>query len=109
MKLVMDIINSGEQRFSGINEKLVDTRSNLNFSTLSDICRVCGVEVSKFEESAFFIDVVIVKRRNAIAHGEDALVDIAEIDEIAEKTIGLMRLFGTEIENQVALRDYRAP
>jgi len=54
-----------------------------------------------------FIDVILLKRRNAIAHGEDAFIDEGDRNDIANGTIGLMRRFGDAIENQVYSNSFR--
>ena len=74
----------------------------------TDICLVCGVPPASFAAKSTFIDVVLLKRRNAIAHGEDTLVGLDDLDEITNETIGLMRAFGDELENRVVLQTYKA-
>lgn len=72
--LIEEILTSSDRRFSRVNEDLVSTRANLNFEVFSDICVVCGVATESFSDSSTFIDVVLLKRRNAIAHGEETLI-----------------------------------
>lgn len=106
--LVDEILNSSEHRFSRVNEDLINTKSNLNFDVLTDICLVCGVSYESFSDMSTFIDVVLLKRRNSIAHGEDTLVALDDLDDITNDTIGLMRLFGDALENHVVLQSYKA-
>jgi MAE_28990/MAE_18760-like HEPN len=106
--LMDEILNSSERRFSRSNEDLVNTKANLNFEVFTDICLVCGVPLEPFGDKATFIDVVLLRRRNAIAHGEDTLVALDDLDKIAGDTIALMRLFGDALENHVVLQTYRA-
>jgi hypothetical protein len=106
--VVDEILNSSDRRFSRVNDDLINTKANLNFEVFSDICLVCGVPIQPFTEKSTFIDVVILKRRNAIAHGEDTLVAPSDLDEITNETIGLMRGFGDALENRVVLQTYRA-
>jgi hypothetical protein len=106
--LIDEILNSGDQRFSRTNEDLINTRSNLNSDVLADICLVCEIPPSEFEDHSTFIDVFLLKRRNSIAHGEATLIDVAELDELTESTISLMRVFGDALENQVILQSYKA-
>lgn len=102
------VLNSSDQRFTKINKELISTRSNLSFSVLVDLCIVCSIPIELFSEKASFIDNILLHRRNAIAHGEDTFVDIADLDQIAENTITLMRSFGYALENNVALETYKA-
>jgi hypothetical protein len=106
--LVDEILNSADQRFTRVNDDLINTKANLNSEVLTDICLVCGVPPEPFAEKATFIDVVLLKRRNAIAHGENTLVALADLDEITNESIGLMRAFGDALENHVVLQTYKA-
>ncbi len=106
--LIDEILGSSANQFKHVNDALVDTRANLNFAVFSDICLVCGVDVGGFESKATFIDVVLLKRRNAIAHGEETLIGFEELDFVTAEAIGLMRAFGDALENQAYTRSYRA-
>ncbi|EON17353.1 hypothetical protein C265_22991 [Cupriavidus sp. GA3-3] len=106
--LVDEILNASDRRFSQVNDDLINTKANLNFEVFTDICLVCGVSAEAFAEKATFIDVVLLKRRNSIAHGEDTLIAIDDLDTIAQDTIGLMRAFGDALENRVVLQTYKA-
>ena len=101
------MLECSERRFGQVNDDLINTKANLNFEVFTDICLVCGLSVTLFQDNDTFIDVILLKRRNAIAHGEDTLIAFTELDEIAEKTIGLMRSFGNELENRVVLQMYK--
>jgi hypothetical protein len=106
--LVDEVLNGPERRFSRVNEDLVNTKANLNSNVLADICLVCCVPIAGFADKATFIDLVLLRRRNAIAHGEETFVDIADLDDIANETIGIMRTFGDALENHVVLKTYRS-
>jgi hypothetical protein len=106
--LVEDILSNGDKRFTRVNEDLVNTKSNLNFDVLADICLVCGISSRYFKDKSTFINVVLLARRNGIAHGEETLVTMSELDDIAGDTIALMRAFGDELENHVVLQNYKA-
>jgi MAE_28990/MAE_18760-like HEPN len=51
--------------------------------------------------------VFLLKRRNAIAHGEDTLVGIEDLDQLTTETIAMMRAFGDALENRVVLKNYK--
>jgi hypothetical protein len=106
--LVDEILNASDKRFSQVNEDLVNTQSNLNFAVFADICLVCGVSVEPYLEKESFIDVILLKRRNAIAHGEDTFVDVEDLQSIIDDTVALMRMFGDSLENLAVLRTYKA-
>lgn len=106
--LVDQILDSSANRFSRVNEELVNTQSNLNYSVFCDICLICGVPYDSYHEKKLFIDVILLKRRNAIAHGEETFVDVKDLETITQTTIELIREFGDSLENQAALKAYKA-
>lgn len=106
--LVDEILGASDRRFSQVNDDLINTRANLNFEVFTDICLVCGVAASHFADKSAFVDVLLLKRRNAIAHGEETMVAIEDLDVITEDTVGLMRAFGDALENRVVLQTYKA-
>jgi MAE_28990/MAE_18760-like HEPN len=105
--LVDEILSSSDRRFSQVNEDLINTKANLNSHVFKDICIVCGVPVESFIDRSTFMDVVLLKRRNAIAHGEDTFLEISDLDEVTTDTVGLMRAFGDALENHVVLQTYK--
>lgn len=107
-ELVNEILNSADRYFTHVNEDLINTKSNLNFEVFRDLCLVCGISTEAFLDKADFIDKILLKRRNAIAHGEDTMIDIKELDEVSEQTIELIRRFGDALENHVVLKTYHA-
>lgn len=105
--LIDEILDGGVRRFSKVNENLVNTKSNLNYDVLCDICRVCGVDAGTFLEYENFIDVILLKRRNSIAHGEDTFISVEDLNPLTEQTIGLMRLFSNDLQAKAHLGLYR--
>jgi hypothetical protein len=65
------------------------------------------VPIQPFKDKSTFIDTILLKRRNAIAHGEDTFVDINDLNEITNETINMMRAFGDALDNQVTLQSYK--
>ena len=106
--LIDKILNSSTHRFSRVNEDLINTKANLNFDVFADICLVCGIPRDSFADKSDFINVFLIKRRNAIAHGEDTLVAYNDLDDIAGKTIEIMQAFGDALENHVVQQTYKA-
>ncbi len=106
--LIDEILSCSNRRFARVNEDLVNTQSNLNFSVFADICLICGVPVDSFKADEVFIDVLLLKRRNAIAHGEDTFVEVSDLEQLANRTVSLIRGFGDALDNRIALKEYRA-
>lgn len=108
-KIIEKILSAENNTFSQPNAKLINTRSNLNFDVLKDICIVCDIDVSKFISHQTFIDKFLLGRRNAIAHGESLPIEVIDLDRLSNQTITIMRLFSNEIENIVTQESYRGP
>jgi MAE_28990/MAE_18760-like HEPN len=106
--LVDEILNCANRRFTRANEDLVSTKSNLSFAVFSDICLICGVSLDRFVADEVFIDILLLKRRNAIAHGEETFIDTGDLEDLSNKTVALIRGFGDELDNRVVLRQYRS-
>lgn len=87
---------------------LVDTRSNLNTDVIKDICLICGVDANHFEQNRIFLDTLLLKRRNAIAHGQQEYIQTDEIDGLVAKTLALMGFFRNQLENKVYTKAYAA-
>jgi hypothetical protein len=107
-KLINDILDGRDGRFSYINPELVDTRSNLSTDVIKDICIICGVESVLFEENRIFLDTLLLKRRNAIAHGQQEYIQADEIDNFVANILALMGIFRNLLENKVYAKAYAA-
>lgn len=51
-KIVDDICGSKQKIFEYIDEKLLNTGSNLKFKKLSEVCLLCGIDPSVFEQES---------------------------------------------------------
>lgn len=106
--IVDEILDASARKFSRVDSDLVNTRSNLSFEVFSEICSVCGLSALDYADYEVFVDVILLKRRNSIAHGEDTFVGIEDLDMLTTRTIDIMRQFGDSLENQSYLKSYRA-
>ena len=107
-QLISDVLDSSQERFSRISPSLIDTRSNLNSDVMKSLCQICAVDFSYFEAMTVFIDVILVKRRNSIAHGEETYIDSDELDDLIEVGVGLMRAFKDALQNKAYTKSYLA-
>jgi hypothetical protein len=107
-QLINELLDGTGGRFSYINPDLIDTRSNLNADVIKDICVICAADGSHFESRRSFIDFMIVKRRNAIAHGQQELIIESGIDDLVTETLALMDHFRSLLENKVYTKGYLA-
>ncbi|MCK9187831.1 MAG: MAE_28990/MAE_18760 family HEPN-like nuclease [Acidithiobacillus sp.] len=106
--LINDILDGAGRRFAHINQDLIDTRSNLNTDVTKDICLICGIDSEHFEDKRTFIDLLLLKRRNAIAHGQQAFIPVEEIDDFVANVLSIMRVFRNLLENKVYTKAYAA-
>ena len=74
---------------------------------MRDICIVCGIESSFISDNHNFIDKILLKRRNEIAHGQNTFIDMGDLDYISNETLSIMREFGNAIENLIVLESYK--
>jgi hypothetical protein len=100
-RFLQDLLESRGKRFSQINPTLIDTKANLNTDVLHDICKVCGIPFTEFEKEDAFINVLMLKRRNEIAHGEEVYLKESDIDDLSARAIGIMRAFRNLLENKI--------
>lgn len=107
-KLINEILDGLGERFSYVDPDLVNTKSNLSTDVMVDICVICGVDSSHFEASREFLDRLLLKRRNAIAHGQQEFIHVDEIDEFIANVLALMESFRDLLENKVYAKAYAA-
>lgn len=107
-KLVNDILDGIGARFGYIHPDLIDTRSNLSADAIKDICLICGVDGAYFEDKRAFIDLIVLRRRNAIAHGQQEYISEADIDDLVADTLALMQHFRSLLENKIYMKAYLA-
>lgn len=108
-ELIENILDQGATKFAYINPALIDTRSNLNTDVIVDICRICGVDSAYFVQKSTYIDVILLKRRNAIAHGQVEPIDESEADTLVSEALALMAHFRSLLENRVYTKQYLRP
>jgi hypothetical protein len=93
--------------FRGGFKKLIETRSNLSHDVLCEILSVLGIDAQNFAGEADFIDRILLERRNFIAHGAIVNLDEDALEDMIDRTIGLMRSFQSCIENAALLGTYK--
>lgn len=75
------------------SDKTVETKSNLSFKALKEICDSLCVDVSKIEAEKKKIDG-LVNRRNNVAHsGRAQNVDVSSVESDADLTLRLISTF----------------
>ena len=99
---------------SGLNERArfdveqaVDTRSNLNSETLSDIFSVLGFNDKDYLLERQRIDQKLIAKRNGIGHGESIEIDVDEYTELHELVLRMVEQFRIDVGNAAATGEYR--
>ena len=106
-ELVRKILDSRTERFSHFPKELVDTRSNLNSGVLQELCLVCDIDYAEFESEADFMDRILLRRRNEVAHGENVFIEAVDPDDLVTRTTALMRLFRDKVDASISLETYK--
>jgi len=88
---------------------VIDTGSNLNSQYLKRICLQIGIEYNHFETKEKFIDSIILKTRNEIAHGSRHRLDEGQFISIADVVIELCSTFKNQIENSAVTGSFKLP
>ena len=91
------IISDPKHKIKFNIERLVDTQSNLNSDVLDTIMLNLGDDSSLFTTKRLFIDGVLLKNRNAFAHGEQRYVECDKAIEIASMALDLIKLYNNAI------------
>lgn len=95
---LQDLGSIEKARFGKSGEQIVDTRSNLSMEVLREIGLVIGLDISSFEDEGSFIDKALLDRRNHIAHGRELPIEEKDFEDVADRTIALMRMFNSAIQ-----------
>jgi len=86
----------------------VFTESNLSSSVLRKICDQLGFDYTNiFSSQEDSIDSLILKHRNAIAHGDKGEVDVNTLQLMATSVTALITSFRDAIENAATLRSFK--
>lgn len=86
----------------------IDTKSNLNFATLEEICKKINININKFKEYKEDLNR-LVNIRNSIAHGENAysFESFEDIEEYIVLIENLMLDFLSELQDLLKQEKYK--
>lgn len=86
----------------------IDTNSNLNFKSLTEICEKTNLTITSFEDYRADLDKLL-HIRNSIAHGENSHVftEFNSIEKYITLLENLMLTFMSEIQNLLENEKYR--
>lgn len=109
LKIIDMLRNRMHERFAVDPSSVIKTFSNLSSSVFANIAMYLDVSVESYESRFNFIDESLLKRRNAIAHGEYLDINAIEWAQIADDVLLLLRHYKTDIENAAQLATFRRP
>ncbi len=87
-------------------EKIINTKSNLNFNVLKDILFTVGLDGNIFVSKEGLINDLI-DTRNTIAHGESKEITLETYNLFYSDIVQLMEQIKDEIENSAVLEYYK--
>jgi hypothetical protein len=90
-----------------MNERDIDTQSNLNSDVLSDLFQKLGLDASSLETKFHFIDFSLLANRNSIAHGEYLPLSVTDYSEAHGEVLDLLNAVRNIISNAASTRQYR--
>ena len=99
--------NDMGERSTGLSKEEVNTKSNLNSAVLKNIISSLGLDHESFAAKSNLIDIKLLDKRNAIAHGRDVLIDEEEFVELLDSVLALMNEFRNQIDNSMTLEKYK--
>lgn len=105
---VTEFILSGLDKRCSINYKRsINTESNLSSQVFKQILSVLNLDYSPYELKEKFIDMKILRRRNAIAHGERLDIDKEEYISVHKELIEIINSFKNQIDNAADIGAYK--
>ena len=101
------MLTQSNSRSSIPYEDAITTASNLSLSVLCEICCVLGIDYSCYGKKEFvIIDEQLLKRRNAIAHGEYLSLSRDEYRSLHREIVAMIEHFRDRVENSAAQKLY---
>lgn len=85
----------------------VNTRSNLNSDVFNDIATTIGIDRARYLPRYHFLDLSLLARRNAIAHGEYLDLDIRTYGNLSDDVVTLLRWVKDDIQNGASLETFK--
>ncbi len=102
------IINNQATRAKIPTKNVVDTQSNLSTKVLKEIMWCLGLDYEFYESKEKLIDLMLVGRRNHVAHGEAIEIGSDDFVEMVDEVLGLMNAFKNLLENSCITESYKA-
>ncbi|NJK76411.1 MAG: hypothetical protein HC849_12470 [Oscillatoriales cyanobacterium RU_3_3] len=88
-------------------EGIIQTKSNLNFMIFCEICKVIGIDTTKYQLREPSIDKQLLLSRNTIAHGKYLSMNFNEYQKLYDTVIVMMRDIKDDILNAAATEKFK--
>jgi hypothetical protein len=83
-------------------ETIIDTHQNLKAEFLKEIMFICGIPFDVYwEAKSFFIDNILLKNRNLIAHGKLNKVDDVILDQCISDVTDIIEQYKIRLEEKL--------
>jgi hypothetical protein len=102
------IIDNQTTRAKIPTKNVVETQSNLSTNVLKEIMWCLGIDYGFYESKEKLIDLMLVGRRNHVAHGEAIEVESDDFVDMVDEVLGLMNTFKNLLENSCMTESYKA-
>jgi hypothetical protein len=89
-------------------ERSIETHSNLSFKNLSEILCLLGLDDKEYSLKQQLLDQKLLQKRNLIAHGQQAEIDLDDYSDLHDEILRLLDMFRNDVENAAAREGYRA-
>lgn len=101
MKFIKDVLRKSEEEtskkyFDTMGKRFINTNSNLNYSMFEEIMSIIGIE-NRYTLLKEYIDGVLLKNRNSIAHGERITLNREEFMDVVDRVNNIMINYKDEI------------
>jgi hypothetical protein len=102
------IIDNQNTRAKIPTKNVVETQSNLSTNVLKEIMWCLGLDYGFYESKEKLINLMLVGRRNHVAHGEAIEVESDDFVGMVDEVLGLMNTFKNLLENSCITESYKA-
>jgi hypothetical protein len=107
IKMIEFIRDAGDERCHLPYQGKIETKSNLKAELFRDITSALGLDYSRFATKEKLIDEKLLKNRNHIAHGNYAVMPVADYIELHCEIVAMMQDFYNQIDNAAILGTYK--
>jgi len=87
--------------------EVISARSNLTFSQFSEMLYSINIDPKPFETKKNFFDVVLLERRNAIAHGEERRASLQDYIGVHIEVVEILDLLSGILIDAASSRSFR--